>query len=212
MPDLATLTLFVAAAMLLFIVPGPAVLYIVTRSLSQGRKAGLVSVLGIHLGSLIHIAAAMAGLSALIAASATAFTALRWAGAAYLVYLGIRTLRSGDDLFATGPARGTSYRRIFTQGAIVNVLNPKTALFFLAFVPQFVDPTAGNPTTQILVLGLAFVVAGLVSDGMYAILAGTIGDHMAHRPRWRRTSRYAAGAIYIALGAAAAFSGSARRA
>lgn len=212
MPDFTTLALFVAAAMLLFIVPGPAVLYIVTRSLSQGRTAGMVSVLGIHFGSVIHIAAAMLGLSALVAASATAFTALRWAGAAYLVYLGIRTIRSGDDLFAPGPARGASYRRIFTQGAIVNILNPKTALFFLAFVPQFVDPAAGNTTAQILVLGVAFILAGLLSDGIYALLAGTIGDRMAGRPLWRRNSRYAAGAIYIALGAAAAFSGSAKQA
>jgi threonine/homoserine/homoserine lactone efflux protein len=212
MPDLTTLALFVAAAMLLFIVPGPAVLYIVTRSLSQGRTAGMVSVLGIHLGSVVHIAAAVLGLSALVATSATAFTALRWAGAAYLVYLGVRTIRSSDDLFAPGPAQGASYRRIFTQGAIVNILNPKTALFFLAFVPQFIDPAAGNTTAQILVLGVAFILAGLLSDGMYALLAGTIGDRLARRPLWQRKSRYAAGAIYIALGAAAAFSGSAKRA
>ena len=212
MPDVTTLALFVAAAMLLFIVPGPAVLYVVTRSLTQGRTAGMVSVLGIHLGSAIHVAAAMLGLSALVATSATAFTALRWAGAAYLVYLGIRTIRSDDDLFAPGAAASASYRRIFTQGAIVNILNPKTALFFLAFVPQFVDPAAGNTIAQILVLGMAFILAGLVSDGMYALLAGTLGNHMARRPAWRRNSRYAGGAIYIALGAAAAFSGSAKRA
>ena len=212
MPDITTLTLFVAAAMLLFIVPGPAVLYIVTRSLTQGRTAGLVSVSGIHLGSLIHVAAAMLGLSALIATSATAFTALRWAGAAYLIYLGVRAFASGDDVFTPGRGRDASYGRIFTQGVIVNVLNPKTALFFLAFVPQFVDPSAGNTTAQILVLGIAFVFAGVLSDGLYAVLAGTIGDRMARRPRWRRNSRYAAGAIYIALGAAAAFSGSAKRA
>lgn len=206
MPESSTLFVFTAAAMLLFIVPGPAVLYIVTRSLSQGRKAGLISVLGIHAGSLVHIIGAAIGLSALIAASATAFTAVRWAGAAYLIYLGVRTLRSDASLFRSDMQTPDAYRRIFFQGMIVNVLNPKTAVFFLAFVPQFIDPERGSTTLQIAVLGTAFVLAGLVSDGIYALAAGTLGDWFAKRPAWRTGSKYAAGSIYLALGATAALS------
>lgn len=207
MPESSTIVLFTAAALLLFIVPGPAVLYIVTRSLSQGRTAGLVSVLGIHAGSLVHIVAAAVGLSALIAASATTFTAVRWAGAAYLIYLGVRTLLSEGVAFTPGVQPADAYRRIFFQGMIVNVLNPKTAIFFLAFVPQFIDPQLGRPTVQVAVLGTVFVLAGLVSDGIYAIAAGTLGDWLSRRPGWRTSSRFAAGSIYIALGATAAISG-----
>ncbi|MEA2057879.1 MAG: LysE family translocator, partial [Actinomycetota bacterium] len=171
MPESSTLTIFVGAAMLLFIVPGPAVLYVVTRSLSQGRNAGLVSVGGIHAGSLVHILAAMLGLSALVATSTLAFSIVKWAGAAYLVYLGIRTLLADDDALLPGTAEPSSYRKIFTQGAIVNVLNPKTAIFFVAFVPLFIDPGRGSTTLQILVLGIAFIFAGTISDGLYALLA-----------------------------------------
>jgi threonine/homoserine/homoserine lactone efflux protein len=210
MPEWTTLAVFVGAALILFVVPGPAVLYIVTRSFTQGRKAGLVSVAGIHVGSLVHILAAALGLSALVAASSTAFTVVKWAGAAYLVYLGVRALMGGDESLQPGTAAPASYRRIFTQGIVVNVLNPKTAVFFLAFVPQFVDPARGNTTLQILVLGLAFVLAGTISDGVYAILAGTIGDRLNRRPAWRRNARYASGTIYLLLGAAAAASGAGR--
>lgn len=211
MPEPSTLLVFTAAALLLFIVPGPAVLYIVTRSLSQGRTAGLVSVLGIHAGSLVHIAAAAVGLSALIAASANAFTAVKWAGAAYLVYLGVRTLRSDVTFFSEGTQTSDGYRRVFLQGMIVNVLNPKTAVFFLAFVPQFINQELGNTTLQVAVLGAAFLGAGLVSDGIYALAAGTLGDWFAQRPGWRSGSRYVAGSIYIALGATAALSGTPSR-
>ncbi len=209
MPDWSTLTLFVGAALLLFVVPGPAVLYIVTRSLAQGRNAGLVSVAGIHVGSLVHIAAAILGLSALIAASTVAFTTVKWAGAAYLVYLGFRALRADDEALRPGRADSATYRKIFLQGIVVNVLNPKTAVFFLACGPQFVDPTRGDTTLQILVLGTAFVAAGVVSDAVYAIGAGTIGDLFGRRPLWRRNSRYAAGTIYVLLGVAAAASANA---
>ena len=208
MPDWPTLAAFAGAAMLLFILPGPAVLYIITRSLSQGRTAGLVSVAGVHVGSMVHVVAAAAGLSAIIAASAGGFTAVRWLGAAYLIYLGIRTILSRDDTFATGTAEPASYRRIFAQGVIVNVLNPKVALFFLAFVPQFIDPSIGNTTLQVVVLGIVFVSAGVVSDGIYALAAGTLGDRLSAKPRWRTMSRYGAGAIYLTLGAMAVFAGS----
>ncbi|MEN8234830.1 MAG: LysE family translocator [Actinomycetota bacterium] len=210
MPEATTLVAFAGAAMILFILPGPAVVYIVTRSLSQGRAAGLVSVAGIHVGSAVHIVAAAVGLSALLATSSAAFTTIRWLGAAYLIYLGVRALTSQDGSFAPANAETSSYRRVFTQGIIVNVLNPKVALFFLAFVPQFIDPSLGSTTLQVAVLGVVFVGAGVISDGIYAIAAGTIGDRLMTRPRWQDASRYGAGAIYLALGAAAAFSGAGR--
>ncbi len=207
MPEPSTLLVFLGACLLLFIIPGPAVLYIVTRSVTQGRRAGLISVLGIHLGSLVHIAAAIAGLSALIAASATAFAAIKWAGVAYLLYLSLVAFRSTGKSVAMEKLEPMSERRIFWQGAVVNILNPKTALFFLAFVPQFVDPALGNPTLQLVVLGAVFVIAGMISDGTYALLAGAAGDRFMRRPSWRRAQGYVAGTIYLGLGVAAAVTG-----
>jgi threonine/homoserine/homoserine lactone efflux protein len=206
-PESSTLVVFLGATLLLLVVPGPAVLYIVTRSVTQGRKAGLVSVLGIHLGTLVHIAAAVAGLSALIAASATAFTVVKLAGAGYLIYLGIMAFRSAgkpEHLSGLGPM---STRRIFWQGAVVNILNPKTALFFLAFVPQFIDPTLGSPALQLVVLGGLFILTGLVTDGTYALVAGVAGTRFAGTESWRRGQSYVAGTIYTGLGVAAAFTG-----
>lgn len=202
------MVVFLGAALVLFVVPGPAVLYIVTRSVTQGRRAGLVSVLGIHVGSLVHIAAAVVGLSALVLASATAFTVVKWAGVVYLVYLGVRTLVARDEQFSDDATpTGRSMANVFWQGVFVNVLNPKTAVFFIAFVPQFVDPAAGSTTTQILVLGALFVAAGMVSDGIYALAAGSLGERLLTHPHWQRGRRYVAGTIYLGLGAAAALAG-----
>ena len=160
MPPASTIGLFVATTAVFLLVPGPAVMYVVTRSVSQGRRAGLVSVAGIHTGSLAHVAAAVLGLSALLATSATAFTAVKIAGAAYLVYLGVRALLdSGGDLARSASLPPRSYRRLFADGVVVNVLNPKTAVFFVAFVPQFLGP--GGATSQLLVLSVVFVaIAG----------------------------------------------------
>ncbi|MEM7141857.1 MAG: LysE family translocator [Actinomycetota bacterium] len=209
MPDASTLLVFSGAALALLLIPGPAVLYIVARSASQGVRAGLVSVAGIHVGTLVHIAAAVLGLSAIIVASATAFTAVKLAGAAYLVWLGLSTLRGRNGSFALpedAPAR--SHRRIFGDGVVLNILNPKTAVFFLAFVPQFVDVDAGNATTQVIALGAAFVVIGLVTDGLYALAAGWIGRWLRRSPRAARGSETTAGIIYLGLGATTALSGS----
>ena len=153
MPDPPAIGVYVFAALALLIVPGPSVLYIVTRSIDQGQRAGLVSVLGIHVGTLVHIFAAAAGLSALVLASATAFSAVKYAGAVYLIELGLWTLlsRRAEPDVALGGER--NLRRAFSQGVIVNVLNPKTALFFLAFLPQFVDPNAPHPAVQIAFSG-----------------------------------------------------------
>lgn len=207
MPETSTLVAFSIAALILFVVPGPAVLYIVTRSVVGGRRAGLVSVAGIHLGSLVHIAAAIAGLSALLATSAVAFHVVKWAGAAYLVYLGVQAFRgrheADEDIVEPGTATLT---KVFWQGFIVNVLNPKTAVFFLAFVPHFLD-AGGNTTTQLLVLGALFVTLGFVSDGLYATVFGTVGRRLTRSPRWQTMRRVVPGSVYVGLGAFAALSG-----
>jgi threonine/homoserine/homoserine lactone efflux protein len=208
-PNPGSLAVFVVAALALLVVPGPAVLYVVTRSVHQGRRAGLASVLGIHTGTLVHIAAATAGLSALILSSAVAFTAVKVAGAIYLVALGLWTLLSGHaeaDIAVGGERR---LRRVFAQGIVVNVLNPKTALFFLAFLPQFVDPNAPHPALQIAFLGTLFAALGLVTDSIWALVAGTAGGVLRSSRRFLRAQRYVAGSVYIGLGVATALSGSA---
>ena len=207
-PDLPAVGLFVVAALALLVVPGPAVLYVVTRSIHQGRRAGLVSVLGIHVGTLAHIAAATLGLSALVVSSALAFTAVKAAGAVYLVGLGLWTLFSGraEPEVALGGER--NLRRAFAQGVVVNVLNPKTALFFLAFLPQFVDPNVPHPAVQIAFLGVLFALLGLVTDSLWALAAGTAGGMLRRSRRFVRAQRYVSGTVYIGLGVATAFAGS----
>lgn len=208
MPTLSTLLLFSGAALALLLIPGPAVLYIVARSASQGRRAGIVSVAGIHVGTLVHIGAAVLGLSAIIVASATAFTVIKLAGAAYLVYLGVSVLvRRAPDGLVPEAAPPRRLRRVFTDGVVLNILNPKTAVFFLAFVPQFVDVDAGNTTLQIVALGATFVAIGLVTDGLFALAGGWIGGRLRRDPRLERRTETAAGAIYIGLGLTTALSG-----
>jgi threonine/homoserine/homoserine lactone efflux protein len=206
--DPARLGVFTVAALALLVVPGPAVLYVVARSVHQGRRAGLASVLGIHTGTLVHIAAATAGLSALVLSSAIAFTAIKIAGAAYLVGLGLWTLfsRRSETEIALGGER--AHRRTYAQGVVVNVLNPKTALFFLAFLPQFVDPSAGHATLQIAFLGLLFAALGLVTDSLWALAAGTAGGLLRGSRRFLRAQRYVAGSVYVGLGVATALTGS----
>jgi threonine/homoserine/homoserine lactone efflux protein len=199
-----SLGLFVVAALVLLVTPGPAVLYIVARSIDQGRRAGVVSVLGVHAGTLVHVAAAAAGLSAILAASATAFTLVKYLGAAYLIYLGARRLFGPST--ATAPAERGERRlgRVFLDGVIVNVLNPKTALFFLAFLPQFADVSRGAIGAQILTLGMIFVMMGLITDGLYALTAGTAALWLRGNPRFATSERWISGSMYIGLGMAAA--------
>jgi threonine/homoserine/homoserine lactone efflux protein len=188
------------------------VLYIVTRSVDQGRAAGLASVCGVHVGTLLHVAAAALGLSALLVSSATAYDTVRWLGAAYLVWLGVRRLLARDEdvaAAAAGPdARRPGLGRIFAQGVVVNVLNPKTALFFFAFLPQFVDTSRGSVPFQVVVLGAAFVLLGLLSDGAYALLASTGAGWLRRRPRVARASRLVSGGVLISLGVTTALAGS----
>jgi threonine/homoserine/homoserine lactone efflux protein len=209
MPTPATLALFAGACMALLVVPGPSVLYIVTRSIGQGRRAGLVSVLGVEAGALVHVAAAALGLSALLASSLVAFNLVRYLGAAYLVWLGVRALLGRDGHDGREPERpgGVPLGRLFGQGLVVNVLNPKTTLFFLAFLPQFVDPGAGPATPQVLVLGMVWVLLALLSDGCYALLAGALGGRLRRSVAAGRRVGRLAGGVYIGLGAVAALSG-----
>jgi threonine/homoserine/homoserine lactone efflux protein len=208
-PDTASLAVFVVAALALLVVPGPAVIYVVARSIQQGRRAGLASVLGIHVGTLVHIGAATLGLSALVISSAVAFTAVKIAGAVYLVGLGLWTLfsRRAEPVVALGGER--NLRRAFAQGIVVNVLNPKTALFFLAFLPQFVDPDTAHPAVQIAFLGALFALLGLVTDSVWALAAGTAGGLLRRSRRFARGQRYVTGTVYVGLGVATAFAGSA---
>jgi threonine/homoserine/homoserine lactone efflux protein len=206
-PDAPAVGVFVVAALVLLLVPGPAVLYIVARSIQHGRRAGLVSVVGIHVGTLVHIAAATLGLSALVLSSAVAFTAVKIAGAVYLIGLGLWTLFSSraEPEVALGGER--NLRRAFAQGILVNVLNPKTALFFVAFLPQFVDPEAPHPAVQIAFLGVLFALLGLITDSIWALAAGTAGGMLRRSRRFVRTQPYVTGTVYIGLGVATALAG-----
>jgi threonine/homoserine/homoserine lactone efflux protein len=203
----SSLVLFMTGAMLLLLVPGPAVLYITSRSIGLGRAAGLVSAMGIAVGTLFHAAAATLGLSALLVSSASAFRFVKYAGAAYLIYLGIRTLRRGDAVVPDPSRERRSLSSIFGQGVLVNLLNPKTALFFLAFLPQFVDPARGHATLQIFELGVLFALMGWMSDSVWALVSGTFAEHIRGSVRLRSTQRKVSGGALIALGLASAFSG-----
>jgi threonine/homoserine/homoserine lactone efflux protein len=207
MLDPSRLAVFVGAALLLLVVPGPAVLYIVTQSVSHGRRAGIVAVAGITTGTLVHIAAATIGLSALLASSALAFDAVKYLGAAYLVVVGIRRLLGLEPELEPQARPSRSLGRLYRQGIVVNTLNPKTALFFLAFLPQFVDPNAGAAWAQILVLGLLFACLGFLSDSMWAIVSGTLGERLRLSPAFPRVQRYVSGSVFVGLGAVAALTG-----
>jgi threonine/homoserine/homoserine lactone efflux protein len=201
-PSTHAFAVFVPAALVLLAIPGPAVLYIVATSVEGGRRRGLISVAGIHLGSAVHVAAAVAGLSALIVSSAIAFSTVKYVGAAYLILVGVRKWLERDEAAEPVARPPRSGRRVFTQGVVVNVLNPKTALFFLAFLPQFVDRNR-TVWTQIAVLGLCWIVLGLLSDGTWALAGGTVGRFLRRR---RKAVRYVSGGIFVGLGAVAASS------
>jgi threonine/homoserine/homoserine lactone efflux protein len=207
MPDPTLWGLFVVASVVLLLTPGPAVLYIVARSLQQGPAAGLVSVLGIHLGTIVHITAAAVGLSALLVSSAFAFAVVKYLGAAYLVWIGIRTLLARDPDPEALAQAAKPLHHAFRDGFIVNLFNPKTAIFFLAFLPQFVDPARSAVHWQILILGLTFMGLGIVSDGMFALGAGAAGDFLRKSRRFLRFQRWFAGTSFIGLGIVAALAG-----
>jgi len=207
MPSAEVFAAFAVASLALLIVPGPSVLYIVTRSVDQGRAAGLVSVLGVHTGSIVHVAAAALGVSAILASSAISYGVVKYAGAAYLIWLGIRALRDRDMERSDRPERERSLARIYAQGVVVNVLNPKTALFFLAFLPQFVDVSRGSVSLQIVILGVTFIGLGFLSDGSYALASARVGRALAARRRPGLARRWLPGLTLIGLGVASAVTG-----
>jgi len=208
MPHGAQLSLFLGATLVFLLTPGPAVLYIVARSVSQGRAAGLASVAGVEAGNLVHAAAAALGLSSILVASSLAFGVVKYLGAAYLLWLGLRTLLArpaAADPGQPAPAAPTGWAT-FRQGFVVAVLNPKTALFFLAFLPQFADPHAGALPPQLLFLGVTFVAMAFVTDAGYALLSGAISPWLSRRRGLSGASRAVTGATYIGLGLLAALS------
>jgi threonine/homoserine/homoserine lactone efflux protein len=208
LPNPSSLLLFVSTAVVLLAIPGPAVLYVTSRSIGQGRSAGLISALGITVGTLVHAAAAAVGLSALLMSSAIAFSVVKYLGAAYLIYLGIQKLRREETLEPLQDAPRTKLSRLFGQGIIVNILNPKTALFFFAFLPQFVNASRGSVALQILFLGTLFAAMGMTSDSLWALFAGTVAHRLNRNRRWNRAQRYVSGGMLISLGVATALAGS----
>lgn len=202
MPTWNAFALFCLASVALAVVPGPAVTYIVTQSIDKGRRAGVVSAFGVASGGLVHVAAATAGLSALIASSATAFTVVKLVGAVYLVGVGIRRIVSKDD-DADPEVQPAPLHRLYRQGVVVNVLNPKTALFFVAFLPQFVD-THHAVAQQVALLGLVFATIALSSDLLYALLSDLVAGRLRRSGKGARLRRYLSGGIFVALGVTAA--------
>jgi len=207
MPQASTLLVFAAASLAFLVVPGPSVLFVVTRSLEQGSAAGVMSAVGVQAGGLVHVGAAVLGLSALLASSATAFSIVKYAGAAYLIFLGVQRLRRPRDDRPAHEGARSSRASLFRQGLVVNALNPKTAIFFLAFLPQFADPDRGPIAPQIAVLGTCFLALATVSDGTYALVAGSIGTRLRRSEGLRRRMDRVGGLVFIALGAGAALSG-----
>lgn len=203
MPTLSSLLAFGVASLVLLVIPGPAVTYIVNRSVVDGRSVALASVAGLELGNFMHVIAATVGLSAVLATSATAFSIVKWIGAGYLIAVGIRTLLTRPERLS-GVMPHTTYRRAFTQGVIVNTLNPKVALFFLSFLPQFIDPDRGPGWSQALVLGSLFTVLGLLTDGTWAIVASAVRGALLRGRAMPFIRRYVSGSTFVALGLVAA--------
>lgn len=199
MPPLHSLIAFALASLALLVIPGPAVIYILNRSVSDGRRVGLAAVCGLEVGNFMHVIAATAGLSAVLATSAAAFSVVKWLGAGYLIYVGIRTLTRVPMALDTSITQ-TSLRRSFAQGVVVNTLNPKVALFFLSFLPQFINTSSGTPALQSFVFGSIFVLLGFMSDGAYAFVASGLRDTLLRGRALPIVQRYVAGVVFIALG------------
>jgi len=204
MPSLSTYAVFLATALVLLAIPGPAVLYVVTRSIEMGRAGGLASVAGITTGTFVHVTLATAGLSSLILASKVAFDTVKYVGAAYLIALGVRRLLTRGVEQAEEERAPRTVRRAYTQGIVVNLTNPKTIVFIFAFIPQFVDPNARHVWLQVLVLGVSFACLGFLSDSLYAFAAGTVADRLRGSRGIAQFQRWFGGSVLIGLGIAAA--------
>lgn len=204
MPSSSTYAVFLATALVLLLVPGPAVLYVVARSVEMGRRGGLASVAGITTATFTHVALAAVGLSSLILASAVAFDAVKYVGAAYLVLLGVRRLRRRGVEPIGEDREPRTHRRAYVQGVVVNLTNPKTIVFVFAFIPQFVDPHAPHAWLQVLVLGVTFALLGSLSDSVYALAAGTVADRLRGSAGIASVQRWLGGGVLVGLGIAAA--------
>ena len=204
MLDWSKLVIFIPVVLILVATPGPNTLFIIASSLRGGYRAGVVSCLGILLGTLIHVTAAAVGVTALLASSALVFSAIKYAGAAYLIWIGLTTLLTYQRSESVPEMHHTRFGSVFSQGFLVNLLNPKTALFFLAFLPQFVDTSKGRVSLQILLLGTILACLGTTSDCTYALLAGGVGKWFRENLKLLRPLRYLAGSVYLGLGLATA--------
>jgi len=209
--DSARFFIFLSAASLLAIAPGPGMLYVLARTLGGGRREGLLSALGTFFGGLVHVFAAAAGISIILAKSAIAFATVKYLGAGYLCFLGIRMMLDARKNEATSLVDLPRKRNPFWQGVMTEVLNPKTALFFFAFLPQFADAERGHLATQIVFLGLLFAILGFVTDGCYALLASSAGRWLRQSRRYLEIERYVSGTLFIGLGVTAIFAGNQRK-
>ena len=200
--DAHNFLIFVVACLMLNLTPGNDMLYVISRSAGQGIKAGIISALGIMAGCMVHILAAVVGISAIIAKSTTAFDVIKYVGAAYLVYLGVKSLLNKDQKsFAVDKnLKPVSYRNIFWQGVLTNVLNPKVALFFLAFLPQFINIRDGHPQWQILFLGVWFDCSGTLVNIIIAIIFGKMGNWLSKSPKFIKIQEKITGVLLISLG------------
>lgn len=205
MPTTGTLLTFAVAALAVLLVPGPSVVYVMSRSVAQGRVAGMVSMLGLETGAMLHMCAAAGGVAALVAASPPIFATLRYGGAIYLAYLGIRELRAVAGPSSMPAGNEVSRRRLYRDGVLVDLLNPKSALFFLSFLPQFVQPVRGPESGQVIVLGCCFVAMAVVCDTSYALVAGSFSRRLSSSARAQRTVARATGCVYLGLGAVVCF-------
>ena len=208
MIEFSRLYFFLGASLALLLVPGPAVLYITARSANQGRLAGLVSVLAIETANFLQAVAATVGLSAILLSSALAFDVVKYLGAAYLIYLGIRKLFVREEETWDEEVKRESLSRIYWQGFVINLLNPKTALFYFAFLPQFVNPAKGNVTGQTLFLSALFVGMAIITDSLYALLASSLAERLRGNRHFRKGQRYFAGLVYVGLGITTALTAS----
>lgn len=199
---------FISASIALLLIPGPAVLYITARSANQGRVAGFVSVLAIEAANLMQAIAAALGLSAILLSSALAFDTVKYLGAAYLIYLGIKKLLTKEESSTNQEVKRENLSQIFWQGFVINILNPKTALFFFAFLPQFVNPAKGNATIQTLLLGVLFVILAFITDSIYAFVASSLADKLNTNKNFQKGQKYFTGLVYIGLGVTTALTGS----
>lgn len=206
MIDMTTLTLFIGVAIVILVTPGPAVIYIVTRSIDQGSQAGIVSALGIALGTFVHVLAAALGLSATLVSSVLAFNVVKYIGAAYLIYLGVRQFLTKEDIQQSQLQENRNLKDIFYQAVIVNILNPKIALFIFAFLPQFVKVSNGPVGIQMLILGLTLVILGICSDSLYVLLARSVSGLVKRNYSMLSKQRFFTGSVYITLGLATALS------